>query len=140
MDELRKSLANVQIIRACMLIGIALCLALSIWLPTWNHSKRLSQIEIVAVLVSLWGLSSVFFMRRRYARAQMLLRKQPDAVQTSKRFRAVYIMMYAISFGIGEWGLLLHFRGAPILHVVPFYAIGALLMILFPPRVPRNTP
>lgn len=122
-----------------MLMAAALYFVESIRLPVSRHTSGLGKIEIVIALLALGCLNSVFYFDRKYVRkAEALLTDRPADEGAIKRWRLGYIVIYAASLAVALYGLVLHFCGAPVAHIVPFFAVGALLIIWFRPRARRD--
>jgi hypothetical protein len=129
------SIGALGIIRVCILMAVALLFVVSVWLPVSNRAEGLAKIEIIVALVALWSLSSVFYFRRKYVvKAEVLLRERPGDRSAAKRMGVGYLAIYATSFGIALYGILLHLLGAPVSHVDPFLAVGAALILWSRPK------
>jgi hypothetical protein len=70
--------------------------------------------------------------------AEVVLGDTSDDPKTVRHLRFGYIAIYAASFGIAMCGTLLHFFGAPVTHVVPYFATAAALIFGFRPRAHRD--
>jgi hypothetical protein len=134
-----KSLSTLRIVRLCVLIAVALYFVESIRLPVSRHTTGLGKIEIVIALLALGCVNSVFYFDRKYVRkAEALLIDRPADERAIRRRRLGYMVIYAASLAVALYGLVLHLCGAPIAHIVPFFAVGALLIVWFRPRAQRD--
>jgi undecaprenyl pyrophosphate phosphatase UppP len=122
-----------------MLLAIAIYFWLSTRLPPSSRSQPSKTFEIVIALVSLACINSTFFFKRKYVdKAEVLIEKTPDDVRVQKKWLTGYFAIYALSFAVTLYGMMLHFLGAPATHVVPFYVVGAALVLWFRPAIRRN--
>ncbi len=81
----------------------------------------------------------VLFVRQRWVRAsEALLLSQPENLEVLGRWLRGYIWGWALSLSIMLYGLCLRFMGATLSQAVPFYVVGALLLLLNPPRHPES--
>ena len=136
-----KPVRTVQTIRWCMLAALALYFVLAMRLPPSNHAASLGTIEIAIALVSLTCVTAAFYWERKFVRkAEALMTERPDDARALKRWCAGYIGIYAASLGVALYGLVLHFLGAPLLHVNPFFLVAAALILWFRPRLHNNSP
>jgi undecaprenyl pyrophosphate phosphatase UppP len=122
-----------------MLLAVGCYFLLVLRLPVSSHPAPGKTFEIAIALLSLSCVNTVFYFNRKYVgKAEVLMRQTPGDDKALKRWRVGYMAIYAASFAVALYGLLLHFLGAPIQHVVPFFIVGAALIIWFRPRVPRD--
>lgn len=139
MSALSQSITNLRIIRLCMLFAVAVYFGVIVQFPAPSHARGLGRIEVGVVLLALWCANSVFFFNRKYVRkSEDLLKHQPDDSKAARRWQVGYIIIYALSFAITGWGTVLHFFGSPVTHVVPFFAVSAVLLAWFRPRIPSG--
>ena len=92
-------------------------------------------------LVAISQAILIFVIRRiQVFRAEAVLENRPDDAKALLRWRAGYIVTYAISLSIALYGLVLHFFGFPLAQVVPFLTSGlALILFLGPKAISSNT-
>lgn len=140
MDDQKKAIRGVRIIRVCMLVALVVYFVLPTRLLATNPTASLRAIEIVVGIVSLVCVNSVFFFNRKYVRkADEVMLRQPSDADALKRWRTGYIGIYSISFAVALYGTVLHFFGAPALHVIPFFLVGGLMILWFRPKTERKT-
>ena len=136
MDSQAKSVRSVRIIRLCMLAAVALYFVLAARLPATSHATELETIEVAIAVVSLACVSSAFYFNRKFiCKAETLMYQGPDEGKASKRWRAGYLVIYVLSLAFALYGLVLHFLGARFAHVVPFFVVGAAMILWFLPRI-----
>jgi uncharacterized membrane protein len=123
-----------------MLMAVVVYFALMARLPASSHATQIGTIEIAIVLVSLACVNSAFYFERKFVRkADASMRQNPGDAKASKRWRAGYVAIYAVSFAVALYGLVLHFLGAQFTHVVPFFVVGAAMILWFRPRIHQGT-
>ncbi len=87
------------------------------------------------MIISVSCVGSVRFFRRRFVlRSEVALATQPDDPGALGRWRAGYIVIWALCEAIVLYGLLLRFLG--FVQVLPFLIAGFVLMLFFSPRRP----
>jgi cytochrome b561 len=141
MDSQSKSVSNVRLIRWCMLLAVAVYFGLMARLPASSHATQLGTIEIAIAFVSLACVSSAFYFNRTFVhKAEASMHQNPGDTNAARRWRVGYLAIYAVSFAVALYGLVLHFLGARFTHVVPFFVVGATMILWFRPRVHQRTP
>ena len=139
MEAQSKAVSDLRTLRLCMLVAVALYFILSMRLPVSSRATNLGRLEIIIALIALWCVYSAFYVNRRIVRkAEALVKEQPDNLQAVRRFRAGYILIYIASFAVGLYGLVLHFFGSPVTHVVPFFAVSVMMISWFRPSRDRD--
>ena len=119
-----------------MLAAVALYFVLTTRLPASSHAAELETIEVAIAVVSLTCVSSAFYFNRKFVRkAEALMHENLDDGKVSKRWRAGYLAIYMLSLAVALYGLVLHFLGAPFPHVIPFFVVGAAMILWFRPRI-----
>jgi hypothetical protein len=69
--------------------------------------------------------------------SESMLAMRPGDALTLNRWRAGYIMTYALSEAIAMFGLVLRILGFSLSQVLSFYVAGFALLLFFGPRRPR---
>jgi hypothetical protein len=96
--------------------------------PTLFYVLSLATITIVGVILVV--------RRTLVLQSAATLASRPNDVATLNRWRAGYIMTYALSEAIAMFGLLLRLIGFSLSQVASFYIAGFILLLFFGPRRP----
>ena len=100
--------------------------------PITYYVLSLATITIVGVIL---------VVRRTLVRqSESMLAVRPGDALTLNRWRAGYIMTYALSEAIAMFGLILRILGFSLSQVLSFYVAGFALLLFFSPRRPRPIP
>ena len=109
-----------------------------VWLPEQLgvHPKNLdSTFYSVFIVLLVVMLSSIVILRKlTIAKAEPLIRSNPNDSAALQKWRAGQIATVAMFEGIVLYGLVLRFVGATRMQATPFYAVGILGMIVFWPK------
>ena len=90
--------------------------------------RGLGFLAVVDVIV-------VFVMRRVLVfPAEAVLQNQPQDAKALARWKAGYIVTYALSMSIALYGLVLHFFGFPLGRVVPLLLASFALFVFLGPK------
>lgn len=129
-DSARRML---NIIRIAFLIAIVLYFQLSRSLP--SHTKPNPVLLYALAAFACGEVLTIFILRWiLVSRSEQLLAENPGDQKALARWKIGYLGMYAVALSVAIYGLLLHFLGFELLHVVPFFAGGALFILILPPR------
>lgn len=96
--------------------------------PTLFYALSLATITIVGVILVV--------RRTLVLQSAAMLATRPNDVATLGRWRAGYVMTYALSEAIALFGLLLRLIGFSLSQVASFYIAGFILLLFFGPRRP----
>lgn len=96
--------------------------------PTFYYALSLATITIVGVILVV--------RRTLVLQSANMLAARPNDVATLNRWRAGYVMTYALSEAIATFGLLLRVIGFSLTQVASFYIAGFILLLFFGPRRP----
>lgn len=96
--------------------------------PTLFYALSLATITIVGVILVV--------RRTLVLQSANMLAARPHDVATLNRWRAGYVMTYALSEAIAGFGLLLRVIGFSLSQVASFYIAGFILLLFFGPRRP----
>jgi hypothetical protein len=96
--------------------------------PTLFYALSLATITIVGVILVV--------RRTLVLQSANMLAARPNDVATLSRWRAGYVMTYALSETIAIFGLLLRVIGFSLTQVASFYIAGFILLLFFGPRRP----
>jgi mannose/fructose/N-acetylgalactosamine-specific phosphotransferase system component IIC len=126
----------VRLIQIAMLLSVAILVAAGeavgsiprLSNPTLFYALSLATITIVGVILVV--------RRTLVLQSAATLASRPNDVATLNRWRAGYIMTYALSEAIAMFGLLLRLIGFSLSQVASFYIAGFILLLFFGPRRP----
>jgi mannose/fructose/N-acetylgalactosamine-specific phosphotransferase system component IIC len=96
--------------------------------PTLFYALSLATITIVGVILVV--------RRTLVLQSAVTLAARPNDVATLNRWRAGYVMTYALSEAIAMFGLVLRLIGFSLSQVWSFYIAGFILLLFFGPRRP----
>ncbi|MGC2195428.1 MAG: hypothetical protein WA628_12195 [Terriglobales bacterium] len=96
--------------------------------PTLFYALSLATITMVGVILVV--------RRTLVLQSTVTLAARPNDVATLNRWRAGYVMTYALSEAIAMFGLLLRIIGFSLSQVASFYVAGFILLLFFGPRRP----
>ena len=96
--------------------------------PTLFYALSLATITMVGVILVV--------RRTLVLQSAATLAERPNDVATIARWRAGYVMTYALSEAIAMFGLLLRIIGFSLQQVASFYVAGFILLLFFGPRRP----
>src|SRR6476659_3538319 len=94
--------------------------------PTLFYALSLATITIVGVILVV--------RRTLVLQSAVTLATRPNDVATLNRWRAGYVMTYALSEAIAMFGLVLRLIGFSLSQVASFYIAGFILLLFFGPR------
>ena len=101
--------------------------------PRLNDPMMFYMLSMVTVTI----VGVIIVVRRTLvAQSAVTLRSRPDDGPTLGRWRAGYVMTYALSEAIALFGLVLRLIGFSLSQVAPFYIAGFILLLFFGPRRP----
>ena len=88
--------------------------------------------------LSISTVGSILVVRRTLVfQSETLLREDPDDLVTLARWRAGYIVTYALCEVLALFGLVLRMLGFSLAQVWPYYISGFVLMLFLGPKLPR---
>jgi hypothetical protein len=96
--------------------------------PTLFYALSLATITIVGVILVV--------RRTLVLQSAVTLAARPNDAATLNRWRAGYVMTYALSEAIAMFGLVLRLIGFSLSQVASFYIAGFILLLFFGPRRP----
>jgi hypothetical protein len=132
MEPARKVL---QIVRIALLVSIV-CYAFI--------GERMAQsaapdrnVYFAITLIAITTVGIIFAVRRLFVlQPEETLVSEPENAAALNRWRAGYLVIYALSESVALFGLVLRILGFNLSEVMPFYLAGFALMLLFGPRRP----
>ena len=132
MEPLRRSL---QVVRFAMLISIVLYVVITRMIPASTHSAPNPIILETVALLAFADLGILLFLRRILVSGPAeVLRTEPGESAALARWKAGQVITWALAESIALFGVVLHFLGFPITQVAPFFVVGAVVILIFPPR------
>ena len=99
--------------------------------PMMFYALSMVTVTIVGVILVV--------RRTLVAQSAASLRTRPEDLATLGRWRAGYVMTYALSEAIALFGLVLRMIGFSLSQVAPFYIAGFILLSFFGPRRPISS-
>jgi hypothetical protein len=96
--------------------------------PTLFYALSMATITIVGVILVV--------RRTLVMQSSVALAARPNDPATLSRWRAGYVMTYALSEAVALFGLVLRMIGFSLSQVASFYIAGFILLLFFGPRRP----
>lgn len=131
------ALRTIRILQIAMLISIALY----VWIGervAENVARANPAFYYAVSLVSISVVGVIFVVRRvMLSRFEAQLSIQPNDNALLTRWRAGYIVIYALCESVALFGFVLRFLGFPLARIWIFYLSGFALMLMFGPRQPK---
>ena len=135
-NRVESAIKIVRLIQIAMLLSVAILVVAGeavgsiprLSNPTLFYALSLATITIVGVILVV--------RRTLVLQSAATLASRPNDVATLNRWRAGYIMTYALSEAIAMFGLLLRLIGFSLSQVASFYIAGFILLLFFGPRRP----
>ncbi|HXU17158.1 MAG TPA: hypothetical protein VN708_18635 [Terriglobales bacterium] len=132
MESARRGL---QIVRLAMLISIALYFGMVRMIP--SHASPNPLIFRVLAIFAFANLGALVWLRKLLVATPCeVLRSRPEDAAALGKWKSGQLITWALGESIALYGLILHFLGFSMGPVIPFFLTGALLILLFPPRLP----
>jgi hypothetical protein len=124
----------VRLLQITMLASIALLAAVGEIVGGSEASSSTLFYALSLLSISMLGVALVV-RRTLVSPCEVLLRENPDDTPALARWKAGYLILYALCETLAMCGLILRISGFTLSQVWGFYAGGFLLMILFSPPV-----
>ena len=135
---MESSLRLVRTVRLVLMASIVFYAAVAGWLRPYASPKTQTYFYVIAGLAA-WGVEGIFFFRRKFLKpSEEILAIKPEDAVALRRWRAAYVVIYALCDAVALWGLLLRVLGFSLLLAMPFFVTGFVLMLYFAPRRPSN--
>jgi hypothetical protein len=128
------SLKMLRTVRVAMLVALLLYVFVGERIP--HPSKPTNLNFYYAITFMAVGMIVAIFLVRRV----MVIRAEQTLVQNAEhsaslyRWRAGYIVTFALCEAIALYGLVLRFLSFSLSQVMPFYVVGFVLLLFFRPR------
>jgi hypothetical protein len=130
------ALRIVRVVQIAMLASIALCVAAG----EFVNGHITADVTLIRVIsfASISVIGTILVVRKTMVlQSEVVLRERPNDAAVLGRWRAGYIVTYALCEALVLFGLVLRIMGFTIMQVWPFYAGGFVLLLLFWPRAPK---
>jgi hypothetical protein len=136
LTQVEPAIKVVRAIQIAMLVSVALFVVVGEVVgsipklnnPTLFYALSLATITIVGVILVV--------RRTLVLQSAAALAARPNDVATLGRWRAGYMMTYALSESIALFGFVLRLLGFTLSQVWSFYIAGFILLLFFRPRRP----
>jgi hypothetical protein len=130
------SLRILRVLHAALLLSVLLYAFIGEQVGP-KQAKDVTQIQLAVMLASVVSVVILFVVRRKMvAPAEAALRSNAQDAAANGRWRAGYIMSFALSEAIGLYGMVVRMTGGTFRQALPFYAASILLLLIFRPKVP----
>jgi uncharacterized sodium:solute symporter family permease YidK len=117
-----------------MLISIGLYAFMAQGYGPAPREVSLALIYTMAAL-AVFMIGAILVVRGIFVKpAERALQENPENAVALNRWRAGYIVSFALSEAVALYGVLLCFVGLRFSQVVPFFVAGFILMLFFGPR------
>jgi hypothetical protein len=137
-SQMEGSVKLLRVLQVAMLAGILLYVAVG---EAMGSVSRISNTTMFYALsmVTITMVGVILVVRRTLVRqSAVALATRPADAATLGRWRAGYVMTYALSEAIALFGLVLRLTGFSLSQVASFYIAGFILLLFFGPRRPAT--
>jgi archaellum biogenesis protein FlaJ (TadC family) len=132
------SLKLLRTVQVAMLISIGLYAFMAQGYGPAPKEVSLTLIYSIAAL-AIFVIAAILVVRRIFVKpAERVLQENPENTVALNRWRAGYIVTFALSEAVALYGVVLRFIGLPFSQVVSFFIAGFILMLFFGPRRSSN--
>jgi hypothetical protein len=126
-------------IRAALLLAIAAYVFVGETIAPRTRGSADTKTFLVFALVAVVTIAVMFVLRRKtISEAMASLRTSPEDARALARWRAGYIITYAMCEAVALYGFVLRMLGFFLPQVAPFYLAAILLMLFYGPRRPAT--
>jgi hypothetical protein len=131
---MESSLTLLRTVQVAMLISIGLYAFMAQGYGPAPREVSLALIYTMAAL-AVFMIGAILVVRGIFVKpAERALQENPENAVALNRWRAGYIVSFALSEAVALYGVLLRFVGLRFSQVVPFFVAGFILMLFFGPR------
>lgn len=95
------------------------------------------MILCLALLSGAMAIAVFVIRTKMVGRFEALLTAQPEDKLVLSKWRSAYVLMWALCEAIALYGLTLRYLGFTMIQVIPFFAVGFVLMLVLPARRPE---
>ena len=135
---MESSLKLLRTVQVAMLISIGLYAFIAQGYGPAPREVSLAFIYTMAAL-AIFVIGPILVVRGIIVKpAERALQENPENAVALNRWRAGYIVTFALSEAVALYGVVLRFAGVRFLQVVPFFVAGFILMLFFGPRRQSN--
>jgi hypothetical protein len=99
---------------------------------TWLNFHNAGKTFVILAILSLIQFS--WFRRKRYSSALALVRKQPENIDAVRRWMNSWIVLLCLAESVTVFGFFFRVGDKTLEQSLPFYAVGALLILWLWPR------
>ncbi len=132
------ALRTVRLVQIAMLASIVLYVIVGENISSSSAGIPNGTFFYAISFISISIVGGILVIRRTLIlQSEAGLRDRPDDPLTLGRWRAGYIVTYALCETLALFGLVLRLLGLPRGQIWPFYVAGFVLMALTRPRAPR---
>ena len=133
---MKLALRTVRLVQIAMLVSVGIYAVLGeVVRPPYTAPQSFLYAASVA---SIALVGAILVVRRTLVlQSEIELRQKPDDPITLSRWRAGYVVTYALCEALALFGLTLRLVGFSLNNVWPYYAGGFILMLLFWPKLPK---
>ena len=133
------ALKIVRLIRIALIASIVLYALIGEVVGRGVTTVPNTTVYFAITFVAIADVGAIAVMRRLFVTpAEGVLASQPADTAALGRWRAGYLITYALCEAVALFGLVLRILGFPLSQVATFYAVGLILLLLFGPRRPSN--
>lgn len=129
------ALRTVRLIQVAMLVSIGAYVVAG---EVAGARLTLNANTVYAIsFASISLVGAILVVRKTWVlQSEEQLREKPGDLVLLARWKTGYIVTYVLCEALALFGLLLRLMGSTLVHVWPYYAGGAVLVLLFWPRLP----
>lgn len=132
-----EALRTMRLMQVAMLGSIALCVFIGERVAGRVPAPNSTMFYGIS-FVSISIIGAIFVVRRTLVmQSEVQLLQKPDDKIVVARWRAGYVVTYALCEALALFAFVLRFLGFTLSQVWPFYLGGFALMLFFTPRAPR---
>lgn len=133
---MNSSIRQLRIIQSALLISIILYVFVALHAPVRSQGIEL-MILCLALLSGAMAIAVFVIRTKMVGRFEALLTAQPEDKLVLSKWRSAYVLMWALCEAIALYGLTLRYLGFTMIQVIPFFAVGFVLMLVLPARRPE---
>ena len=133
--------ASLKMLRTvCIAMLVSILLYVFVGERTPHPVRPTNLVFYYAMTFMAVGMIAAIFLLRRVMviRAERILAHNAEDSVSLNRWRAGYIVTFALSEAIALYGFVLRFLSFSLAQVMPFYVAGFVLLVIFRPRRASN--
>lgn len=136
MSQLAQNVKTMRVVQGAMLLSIVFFAALGEFLPAAEEAPPQILRIVLAGLAAANILFAVVLRTRLVGAAAETLRTRPADTTAIQDWQRGTIVCLAMAESVGLFGLVQKLLGAAFWEVMPFYAAGFVLLLIWTPREP----